>query len=101
MIKDVAMNNENHQFPQKPMCERCNKREAISFSVIRGEWKFTCACTQYEEQFFIYFEDFFDSASANVKWLSHLTFQSWMDWKDFGDMMYRFREAIRKPSTSA
>ncbi|MFL0805544.1 MAG: hypothetical protein K6L81_17655 [Agarilytica sp.] len=95
------MNNDNHQFPQKSMCERCNKREAISFSVIRGEWKFTCACTQYEEQFFIYFEDFFDSASANVKWLSHLTFQPWVDWQDFGDMMYRFREAIRKPSTSA
>ncbi len=94
------MQKHKYNFGKPPMCEACGKHEAISFSVIKGEWKFTCHCTENEEQFFVYFEDFFDSAAANVKWISHLTFQPWMDWQDFGDMMYRFREAIRKPATT-
>lgn len=97
---DLPMDNQRYNFGKPPICEACQKKEAMSFSLIAGEWKFTCMCIENEDEYFIFFEEFFYTAAATVKWLSHLSLQAEMDWRGFGEMMHRFRESIRKPSVS-
>ncbi len=87
-------------FKCQPMCEVCQKKLAISFSWVRGEWKFTCDCTSSTEMYFVYIEDFFASTAACVFRFDELSRKSWMDWLSFGDMIYRFIDAASESVVS-
>ncbi len=87
-------------FNKKPICEVCNKGEAVSFSFIEenpttgeGYWKYCCNCTSEREKYYIRFENFFDSPASTIDWLAHMHEKTWMSWTDFMDMMNRFRKA--------
>jgi hypothetical protein len=58
----------------------------------QGKWMFCCECTSDSDIYYIEFERFFGSPKAIVDWLAHVHHKPWMDWEDFMDMMYRFRE---------
>lgn len=87
-------------FKKKPICEECGKEEAVSFSFIEedsatgeGQWKFCCECTSGQEAYYIQFDRFFSKPSAQVDWMAHMNEKTWMDWKNFMDMMKRLRDA--------
>jgi hypothetical protein len=87
-------------FKKKPICEMCGKNEATSFSFIwrdqeasEGDWKFVCECTASSVRYFIPISDFFSRPAATVDWLAHMHEKSWMDWRNFMEMMYRLRKA--------
>lgn len=71
----------------------CNMESATSFSLVEGEWVFSGDCTRATERYYVPFDRFFNSPESTVDWLAHLHEKKWMDWKDFADMMDRFREA--------
>lgn len=91
------MNSNNYGFASNPICELCNKKDAVAFSIIRGAWVWTCFCVDDDEEYYIYIEDFYSSATVNVKWICHLALHKDMNWKGFGEMMVRLRGAIGKP----
>lgn len=86
-------------FPKTPICEVCQSKPAISFSLLETApdpgWKFTCLCTDDEESYYIKFDDFFSSPPSIVDWLAHMNEKTWMNWSDFMNMMDRFREATQ------
>ncbi|HLP45076.1 MAG TPA: hypothetical protein VK469_03980, partial [Candidatus Kapabacteria bacterium] len=89
-------------FKETPKCEVCKKNEATAFSFIKdyskegekGQWKFSCNCTNSTERYYIMFEDFFSDPSKLVNKLAHMHQKTWMDWNNFMDMMTRFRAAL-------
>ncbi|MEY6434247.1 hypothetical protein ABC977_17790 [Thioalkalicoccus limnaeus] len=87
-------------FKKKPICEVCGNNEATAFSFIvrdsdsfEGDWKFVCECTAEKEDYYILIQSFFSRPPAAVDWLAHMHEKSWMDWKNFMEMIYRFRSA--------
>lgn len=87
-------------FKIKPMCEKCAENEATSFSLIitdaalsQGDWRFVCECTVENEGYFIPISSFFANPPAAVDWMAHMQEKSWMDWKNFMEMITRFRKA--------
>lgn len=81
------------KFRKAPLCEKCGKAEAISFSLIKGKWMFTCMCTADNESYYIELDRFFRSPASTVDWLAHMSEKPWMDCHDFMEMMHRFRGA--------
>lgn len=87
-------------FNKKPICEVCGKNEATSFSFIifdqeieRGDWKFVCECTRDNEDYYIEIKDLFATPPKTVDWLAHMHEKPWMDWRNFMEMIKRFRQA--------
>jgi len=81
-------------FNKEPICEICNHNQATFFSQHgEGGWKFTCETCENGERYFIVIRGFFKQPAATVDWLAHLNEKNWMDWTDFAEMMYRFRDA--------
>jgi hypothetical protein len=58
-------------------------------------WRFCGACMNDEGTYPIEVDRFFHSAPATVDWIAHLHEKNWMDWRDFADMMDRFRESTQ------
>ncbi len=86
-------------FKKIPKCEVCENEEASSFSCMAvakngdlTEWKFCGECTSDKEAYYMEFDRFFDSPTSTVDWLAHVH-EKGVDWKNFMDMMHRFREA--------
>lgn len=94
-------------FNNKPMCEVCGEKEAISFSLESkwqdkadkyketGTWKFTCECNEHKEQRYIRIDKFFESPTETVDWMDHYHQKGFVNWDNFMEMMVRFRKAIR------
>lgn len=82
-------------FPQTPVCEKCGKESATSFSYIKGQWLFTGGCTSGKERYYIMLEGFFKSPASTVDWLAHMYEKTWFEPNDFFDMIDRFREATQ------
>jgi hypothetical protein len=83
-----------------PFCEICEKERATSFSHfdspgrnLKG-WKYCCNCTSEYEHYPIEFSRFFGNDTEIVDWLAHMHEKGWMDWKDFMDMIHRFRSEM-------
>lgn len=91
-------------FHKKPMCEICDKKEAISFSLESewqsnyedykhtGKWQFTCECNEKKEKRHINIEDFFKSPMETVDQLAHYHEKGFVNWDNFMDMIVRFRK---------
>lgn len=91
-------------FRKKPMCEKCKKKEAISFSLESewqsnsenykrtGVWQFTCECNERKEHRHMRIEDFFKSPAETVDLLAHYHEKEIMDWDNFMEMIVRFRK---------
>lgn len=85
-------------FTKTPTCEVCNQKAATTFAFLEteppeGDWKFCCECTTDEESYYILIEKFFSRPAVAVDWLAHMHEKSWMDWKNFMNMIHRFRDA--------
>ena len=80
-------------FKKIPLCECCERKPAVNFSLLENGWFFTCECTADKERYYVMFESFFSHPGETVDWLGHLTEKSWMNWCDFMLMMHRFRKA--------
>ncbi len=86
------------KFDKKPICEKCRKGVAISFSYFDHapsgkHWRFCCSCTDETEKYYVKIDSFFSSAASTIDWLAHLHEKDWVDWRDFMNMMDRFRDA--------
>ncbi len=81
-------------FNTMPLCEACEKSEAVSFSLINQQWQFTCYCTAEKESYYIEFDQYFSRPSETVDWMAHLHAKPWMDWNNFMSMICRFRKKI-------
>jgi hypothetical protein len=86
------------KFPQEPLCEWCGEDTAYSFSYFKHQppgrqWQFTCECTSDKETYYVEFDRFFSSPASTTDWLAHLHEKPWMNWKEFMDMIRRFRKA--------
>lgn len=87
-------------FKQEPACEICKAKTANSFVVIGDkddsttwQWQFSCGCVPDNEIYRVEHSRIFASPAGTVDWLAHLHEKTWMNWKDFMDMMTRFRHA--------
>jgi len=58
-------------------------------------WRFCGACMYEEGTYPIEIDRFFHSPPATVDWIAHLHEKNWMDWRDFADMMDRFRHSTQ------
>lgn len=94
-------------FRCKPMCEMCGKNEATHFTLERpdtvnhneiksnGKWRFVCVDeNNYNEFSHIAIKDFFKDPMETVDLMAHYHQKDWMNWKEFMDMMVRFRKAV-------
>jgi len=88
--------------PKRPICEKCGKEPAISFSYFgrrvenktqEQQWFFTGMCTADSEMYYVELDRFFNSPASTVDWLAHLNSKGWIDWADFMSMIRRFRDA--------
>ena len=85
-------------FNKKPICEVCGKKEATIFTATpeadSNQWKFECD-EEHEDiaKYYVPIDQYFSTPCATVDWHGHLNEKTWMDWKDFMDMMRRFRQA--------
>ena len=87
-------------FKTTPTCEHCKTNDANSFVLFgrkddlsNGKWKYLCGCTPDSEAYVIELDRFFSKPAATVDWLAHMHEKTWINWKDFMDMMTRFRKA--------
>jgi hypothetical protein len=58
-------------------------------------WRFCGACMNEEGTYSIEVDRFFRSAPTTVDWIAHLNEKTWMDWRDFADMIDRFRASTQ------
>ena len=100
MTHPVHYHSENYTkkpctlFKTIPLCECCERKPAVSFSLLENGWFFTCECTSKDERYFIYLEDFFADPTSVVCWLAQLRPKPWMDWNAFAHMVMRLRQVI-------
>jgi hypothetical protein len=56
-----------------------------------NRWMFVGDCETDSGTYPVGIDRFFHNPSATVDWMAHLTEKRWMNWKDFMEMMRRFR----------
>jgi len=89
------------QFKKVPVCEHCNCTPATHFILVGedNDWAFYCdKCSVEYGDYPIEILDFFKKPAATVDWLAHLHGKVWINWNNFMEMMFRFREATHSYS---